>query len=60
MLQFENLVEKAILMCPMVVPLRYRIPKYGRNRIIRKPTAAAVLFTTSYLEIARSQFMIKY
>ena len=23
MLQFENLFEKAILMCPMVVPLRY-------------------------------------
>ena len=44
-------------------PISHRhIPhsKYGRNRIIRKPTAAAFLFTKSYLEIARSQLMIKY
>ena len=28
MLQFENLFEKAILMCPMVVPLRYIYNKH--------------------------------
>ena len=37
----------------------YRIPSMEET-VIRKPTAATVLFTKSYLEIARSQFMIKY
>ena len=38
----------------------YCIPNMDETVIRKKPTAAAVLFTKSYLEIARSQFMIKY